>query len=34
MTIRFKTSLSSALCLSLLQMQVAFAAKDTLAVRA
>ena len=34
MTTRFKASLSSALCLSLLQMQVAFAAKDTLAVRA
>ncbi|HTB90004.1 MAG TPA: hypothetical protein VK743_18710 [Steroidobacteraceae bacterium] len=34
MTPRFKASLSSALCLSLLQMQVAFAAKDTLAVRA
>jgi hypothetical protein len=34
MTTRFKTSLSGALCLSLLQMQVAFAAKDTLVVRA
>jgi len=34
MTTRFKTSLSSALCLSLLQMQVAFAAKDALVVRA
>ena len=34
MTTRFKASLSGALCLSLLQMQVAFAAKDTLGVRA
>jgi hypothetical protein len=34
MTTRFKTSLSCALCLSLLQMQAAFAAKDTLVVRA
>jgi hypothetical protein len=34
MTTRFNTSLSSALCLSLLQMQAAFAAKETVAVRA
>lgn len=34
MTTRLKTSLSGALCLSLLQMQVAFAAKDALVVRA
>jgi hypothetical protein len=34
MTTRFKTLLGSALCLSLLQMQVAFAAKDTVSVRA
>jgi hypothetical protein len=34
MTTRLKTSLSSALCLSLLQMQVASAAKDSVTVRA
>jgi hypothetical protein len=34
MTTRFKSSLGSALCLSLLQMHVAFAAKDTATVRA
>lgn len=34
MTTRFKTPVACALCLSLLQMQTAFAAKDTVAVRA
>jgi hypothetical protein len=34
MTTRIKTSLSSVLCLWLLQMQAAFAAKETVAVRA
>jgi hypothetical protein len=34
MTTRIKTSLSSALCLILLQMQPAFAAKETVSVRA